>query len=82
MYPFYDHVIIHNEIKTKTCPTDQRGKKFQVSKNVTGGSAVLSSNSSHTSDEGFASISDALDDRNIHIFISSVGTSCHAQNRL
>ena len=35
----------------------------------TGGSAVLSSNSSHTSDEGFASISDGLDDRNIHILI-------------
>ena len=40
----------------------------------TGGSAVLSSNSSHTSDEGFASISDGLDDRNIHILIISRDT--------
>ena len=41
----------------------------------TGGSAVVSSNSSHTSDEGFASVSDGLDDRNIHILIISRDTS-------
>ena len=41
-----------------------------------GGSAVLSSNSSHTSDEGFASISDCLDERNdfeLYLFFFSRG---------